>query len=608
MPIITERGASPISRDAYLEEINTRARRALGDSLNIDSESPQGQIFGIVADLASSLDDAIVYILGGMDPLTARGSQLDALARPFSISRRPSTSTSATVAVTGAAGNVLPAATVMSTSDATDFVTAATATIGHGGSVNVNIVAIDEGPVKLADGDALSVPGVSFVTSAVVAANSVVLGENAESDDRFRNRFLWTIALNAVGSVDSIYANLRSLRSVANARIYENDTHSNKDFTAEAGVSGLTAVPGPAIVIVVDGDDVTNIGNMIILTKPAGTPTVGSVLYKGNTAFGFPSSIRYYEAQHMDASVSVGISLRAGFMFDGSTKIKDAIKGYIENLGIGESINNSRLTYAVLSIGGFDLSSISVSGTALGSLHGAAVNILGSDGIILAANVGTHAFSLNGSAVSDSIEGDRTTLGAIVTLSSATIALNGETISGIDFSGDTTASGVAQTLQTAINANSNFSGVSVAALTSGTRGGDALSNDRPAFDVRGLPGGSVTLGSGNDEVKLFGASPVLGVYIPSGSTGDGIAALLQTTINASSTFDVSVSYRVSDDRSHFDIRGLPASAVSLTGGASLFGSSPSTINGGTVSNLVGATLAFNQRVTVSESAIAITSA
>ena len=470
MPMITSQGVVGIDRAAYLEEINTRAKRALGNDLNVDSETPQGQLFGILADLASSLDDGIVFVANGQDPNTATGRQIDVLARPFGIVRRAATRTAATVTVTGTASSILSAGTDLSTPDSTDFVTTSRVEIGLDGTVDVEIQAVDAGPVALSENAVLTVPTVSFITGIAVVAGTVVLGENAENDDDYRQRFRLTVALNAVGSIDSIRANLLALRTVREARIYENDTDSNKDFTTEAGVSGLTTVPAHSLVIVVDSQDVANVGNMIILTKPSGTGTVGNIVYKGNTALGFGATVRYYETQSMNVSVTIAITARPGFPFGGLGRIRTTVRDYINGLSIGEIINNADLTFAALSTGNLNLSSISVSGSANGQVFGGGVDI--------SSVSGQQAFVLNGQSLS--------------------------------------------------------------------------------------------------------------ITVTAGSSGTEIAILLQDAIDANSSFDdVTVMHRTSDEQSRFDIRGLPATATTLTGGDDLFGATGrQVVDGSTVTDLI----------------------
>ena len=425
----------------------------------------------------------------GQDPNTATGRQLDVIARPFGIVRRTATRTVATVTVTGTANNNLPVSTVLSTSDGTDFVTTSAVVIGSGGTVNVSIQAVDAGPVALAEDVVLTAPTISFITGIAVVAGTVVLGESAESDDDYRQRFRLTVALNAVGSIDSIRANLLALRTVRDARIYENDTDNDKDFTTEANVLGLTTVPGHNLVIVVDSRDVTNIGNMIILTKPGGTGTIGNIIYKGNTALGFGATVRYYEVQPMNASVTVAISARPGFPFDGLDRIRTTIRDYINGLSIGEIINAADLNFAALSTRSLNLSSIAVSGAASGQVFGGGVDI-------------------------SSVSGQQD------------FALNSQSLS---------------------------------------------------------------------------------ITVPAGLSGTDIAVLLQDAINANSSFDdVIVTHRTSDEQSRFDIRGLPATATTLTGGNDLFGTTGrQTVAGAEVSNLIGATLAFNQRVVITDADITI---
>ncbi len=210
--------------------------------------------------------------------------------------------------------------------------------------------------------------------------------------------------------------------------------------------------------------------------------------YNGNTALGFGATVRYYEVQPMNATVVVAISVRPGFPFNGVDMIKTAVNEYLNGLSIGEIVDSSDLTFAILSTGNLSLTSVTVSGSAGGQIFGGGINP--------SAVTGAQSFVLNGENLT--------------------------------------------------------------------------------------------------------------ITVPAGSSGTDIAVLLQTAINADANFNnVTVTHRTSDGLSHFDVRGLPATATTLASADALFGTSSVTVNGAVVTNLIGSTLAFNQRVITSDSAITV---
>jgi hypothetical protein len=98
---------------------------------------------------------------------------------------------------------------------------------------------------------------------------AISIGVDEESDFAVKNRKNISVAINAVGPVDSLEATLANLKDVTFARVYENDTH-------ETDINGQ---PPNSIWCIVRGGADVDIGNAIYAKKGIGCLTVGSQSY-----------------------------------------------------------------------------------------------------------------------------------------------------------------------------------------------------------------------------------------------------------------------------------------------------------------------------------------
>ena len=77
MATITEFGAVATTYDDYKSDLESRFIDAFGPDLDLDTETPQGQIIGIMSYVLSQLDEAVVALVNSQSVNYAVGSQLD---------------------------------------------------------------------------------------------------------------------------------------------------------------------------------------------------------------------------------------------------------------------------------------------------------------------------------------------------------------------------------------------------------------------------------------------------------------------------------------------------------------------------------------------------
>ena len=500
MPMINAAGITPITISAYIEELSKRFRTALGDDLNLQSETPQGQLIGIFAALASSIDDGISYVADGLDINKATNNQLDVIGKQFGIPRLAATFTTANVTVRGRTDATIGNNITLVSDGGFDFrLTPDSPTIDAEGTSGT-IQSVVVGSIPLAERDQLTSP--TNFNIGQITVNEVTIGRDIETDAEYRSRIRFSIAYNSIGSIDGIIGNLQTLSSVRRARVFQNDanavanlgqeipdfpvglsgtvegdiitisalqtaitgaggeisfTLNGETITANSGVLDNTSTPreiaselttrigaidnlvnaddiqvtarvpsdsnaiiyrgktlantqaifdingitsdnitlsgtnasdifganptiynsisAHTIVPVVDSNiqDIENIGNMIILSKPAGINTIGNITFNGETSSGLGATIKYTEVQEINVTVSFNIVRRPGYRVQHIEDIRRTIGNYINTLNIGEPISETEIQLAIATPRTVEFHDLTISGKSYGAIFGSAV-------------------------------------------------------------------------------------------------------------------------------------------------------------------------------------------------------------------------------------------
>ena len=352
-----------------------------------------------------------------------------------------------------------------------------------------------------------------------------------ETDDEYRARYGRLVARNARGSAEAILATVLSVEGVTDALIRENAT------AAEVTEQGKT-IGAHSICLVVDGGIDEAVAAAIARSKPVGTGTSGETSVDVPHAGGWSVPIRLSRVTPVTIKVKLALTLRAGFPSDGTSRIITLVQDHVKRLTIGERLTAQRLLADVLLVPGHTVN--------LGVGRKAGTVLRGSGTVASLDTFHGRATVLTGE--------NHSTLATLQAITNGTVTFLGQTITGLDFSGDNDLDGVASTLQTALRATSaaSLDDVEVA------HDGGAFVLTIPLDSNTGVvPTVSAAFtGSESDELGLDTATIVNGVdAIVSGTvtflsqtlTGldfssvtdyDGVAAVLQTGLRGTSETDL----------------------------------------------------------------------
>ncbi|MDB5777619.1 MAG: hypothetical protein JWP38_3752 [Herbaspirillum sp.] len=243
---------------------------AFGGGMNPALSAPQGQLASSTAAIVGAKNDLFAKYVNQIDPATATGSMQDAIGRIYFMDRLPATSTTLQVLCMGLAGVVIPVGALISDASKNLFSCTIAGTIPVSGSITLTFSAVTTGPVSSAPGTASIYKSINGWDSATITSVGA-LGLDVESPADFEYRRQQSVAVNAVGSLPSIYANVFAVAGVSDVYVTENTT------SAPITKGSITLAPH-SIYVVAAGGLALDIATAIWNKKSVGAD------YNGNTS------------------------------------------------------------------------------------------------------------------------------------------------------------------------------------------------------------------------------------------------------------------------------------------------------------------------------------
>lgn len=246
---------------------------AFGGNLNPADSTPQGQLITSQTAIVGDKNASILGVVNGVDPATSSGFMQDAIGRIYFLTRLPALPTVVAVTCSGLTGTVIPAGSLVIDAAGNTYVSSSPGTIDIGGTVIIEFSAQQTGPIDCPPGAIQPVP-VKIVSGWDSAANLTagVIGRDVESRADFEFRRRQSVALNARGTIPSIYANVFNITGVTDVYALDNPA----GITVNKGVTNYPMLPHSIYVAVVGGDD-QEIADTIWRFKDVGAD------YNGNT-------------------------------------------------------------------------------------------------------------------------------------------------------------------------------------------------------------------------------------------------------------------------------------------------------------------------------------
>ncbi len=217
--------------------------------MNLNLETPQGQLASSEAAVIADFNALFAQFVNQVDPDTASGFMQDAIARIYFLTRSPGAPTSVACVCVGSFGTVIPAGAQAADTSGNLYACVDGGEIPIGGSITPQFANVKNGPIPCPLNTLTkiyrAIPGWDTINNPLPG----VIGANVESQQEFAYRRDQSVALNARGSLQSIYAAVFDVPDVIDVYVYENTTSS----PLAVGSTGYVLVPHSLYVAAVGG-------------------------------------------------------------------------------------------------------------------------------------------------------------------------------------------------------------------------------------------------------------------------------------------------------------------------------------------------------------------
>jgi uncharacterized phage protein gp47/JayE len=350
-------GFVPRTLDEIRTELEAAFRAAFGDNVQIEASSVFGQIIAIMAERFADLEALTELIYSSAFVDGATGSSLDDLAALMATVRPAATYSTVTLTLGGTPATAIVAGSIAEDAEGIQWITQALATIGGGGTVDVEARPATTGPIVGRAGTittiATPIAGWSTVTNALDAD----VGRAVASDSELRTLIRLTARSGGGSSLEGLRAQLLRLDGVTEVEIAE-----NASFFADSD----GRPPHSFEAVVIGGTD-QEIADQIWYAKPAGIQTVGTETVVVVDAAGDNQNVNFSRVVDVNVWIEVDYTPGDGFPSDGAAQILEALLDYGDTFLIGQDVLAIRLLQKI-EVEGLDDMEIRI-GTAVNPLN-----------------------------------------------------------------------------------------------------------------------------------------------------------------------------------------------------------------------------------------------
>lgn len=331
-------------------------KQIYGSDINVESNTPDGQMINIFALSKEDILDLLVQIYNSKDPDQAVGIELDAVSQLCGIQRKGGTYTEVEIVVNvdrslNLAGQDASNPFTVKDGNGNLFQLIESASLTSGDNT-LAFRAVEIGFIQVL-ANTITIPesvllGVQTVNNPEVAYQ---IGENQETDADFRIRRQKSVALASQGIAPSMIGGLNAIDGLLEAVIHEN----------VSGSTDIDGIPAHSIWVIVDGGSDANVADMIYRYRNVGCGMKGDTTVAITQVDGTMFDILFDRAEYQNLRVFFHLTSIASGTIDNDnvkTKLAAAL-----SLGIYDPADITTITSLVHDIDpGLIVTSCAVSG------------------------------------------------------------------------------------------------------------------------------------------------------------------------------------------------------------------------------------------------------
>ena len=191
---VTELGFNRKRLDVIKAEIEADLKALFGANLNVEPESPDGQIVGIFSKALADLYEVAESAYNSVNVSAATGAALSRLVQLGGTTRKAASPSTATVELLGTAGTTIPAGSeIKSPSTDVSFTLDDAVTIGPGGSGTGTITAAVTGATAVSAGTITEIGTPVAGWDSVNNPANGTTGSDTETDAELRARYVLSL-------------------------------------------------------------------------------------------------------------------------------------------------------------------------------------------------------------------------------------------------------------------------------------------------------------------------------------------------------------------------------------------------------------------------------
>ena len=364
MAKINQDGISTTTLAEYKTAIENVFISAFGSNFNIDPETAQGQMIGLLALAFSQSDNSVIDMFNGTDIYSALGIQIDYIASNLGIYRKPAVNSEVLCTLTGVPGAIVPTGATVEDAIGNKYKLKSQIVIPVSNTIDAIFVCQTAGPVIIHPNTVNKIVNVIQGWETVNNANAGITGYSEETDAQLRKRYIESVAINSVSQLSSIKSCISSIQDVKQVEVVQND----QDIAQT--IKGLS-LPAHSITSIVLGGSDQDIIDCIGKKKPVGIKTNGDIsgTYV-DPAYYTTLLIEFYRAAPVETEINMTIKTDSSFPSNGLDQLKDNIVAYfngtfqiaqgasIQGMLIGKNVLYSRLLTPINQVIGHEVSSL----------------------------------------------------------------------------------------------------------------------------------------------------------------------------------------------------------------------------------------------------------
>lgn len=319
-----------------------------GDDVNLDSDTPDGQLLGLFSQELANVHQAVSFIVQMLDPYQATGQWLEQRAMYAGITRiTASYSYIDDVIITGTPKTTIPTNSIFIDRSKNKWVSTEGVTLNSNGSARTKFRSLELGNYIINSLEEFTPSTIIVGIERVTANSNSYGGVDEETDEQLLNRFMLSHSINNFDDRQGLQSALLNIIGVSKCVVYENFT-SNTDEKN---------IPPHSLNAVVLGGSDEKIAEVITKKKIGGCGLHGQIEIT-HLQDGLSRKVFFDRPTKIDINVSMVIGRYKSFDDINTAQIQRNLKKL--NFNIGENVYASRIISNINLVDGFYIKSLTV--------------------------------------------------------------------------------------------------------------------------------------------------------------------------------------------------------------------------------------------------------